>query len=136
MREADIICAATTSHTPVFAATDLKPGVHINGVGSFTPAMQEIDAATVRRARVVVDSAEAALEEAGDLIIPIEQGLITPKHIYAELGEIAAGRKPGRTSPEQITFFKSVGVAVQDAAAGQLALQNARQHNLGTEVNL
>ena len=136
VRGADIICAATTSHTPVFAAADLKPGVHVNGVGSFTPAMQEIDAETVRRARVVVDSIEAALEEAGDLIIPIERGLINQNHIYAELGEIAAGLKPGRASPEQITFFKSVGVAAQDAAAGQLALQNARKHNLGVQVSL
>ncbi|NKQ34162.1 MAG: ornithine cyclodeaminase family protein [Chloroflexi bacterium] len=136
VRGVDIICAATTSPTPVFTDADLKPGVHINGVGSFTPAMQEIDAATVRRALVVVDSVEAALEEAGDLIIPLEQGLITQNHIYAELGEIAAGLKPGRTNSEQITFFKSVGVAVQDAAAGQLALQNARQHNLGTQVSL
>lgn len=136
VRGADIICAATTASSPVFAAADLKPGVHINGVGSFTPAMQEIDANTVRRALVVVDSVEAALEEAGDLLIPIEQGIITQQHIYAELGEIAAGRKPGRTKPEQITFFKSVGVAVQDAAAGQLALQNADKHNLGKQVSL
>ncbi len=136
VRGADIICAATTSSTPVFAGADLKPGAHVNGVGSFTPAMQEVDAETVRRALVVVDSVEAALEEAGDLIIPIEQGHITRQHIYAELGEIAAGRKPGRATPEQITFFKSVGVAAQDAAAGQLALQNARKRNLGVQLLL
>ena len=85
VRGADVICAATTSPTPVFASADLQPGVHINGVGSFTPAMQEIDADTVRRALVVVDSVEAVLEEAGDLIIPIEQGLINGR--IKDLGE-------------------------------------------------
>lgn len=136
VRQADIICAATTSFEPVFAGADLKPGAHVNGVGSFRPTMQEVDADTVRRASVFVDSVTAVLEEAGDLIIPIEQGLITEDHIQAELGEVAAGLKPGRTNPEQITFFKSVGVAVQDAIAGSIALQNALAQNLGQEVTL
>ena len=136
VRGADIICAATTSNKPVFKNQDVAPGTHINGVGSFTPSMQEIDAETVKRALVVVDSREAAWEEAGDLIVPLQAGLITQAHIHAELGEIAAGLKPGRTSPEQITFFKSVGVAVQDASAGRIALENALAHGLGTEVSL
>ena len=136
VRGADIICAATTSSKPVCKSEDISPGTHINGVGSYTPAMQEIDAQTVKRALVVVDSREAAWEEAGDLIVPLQAGLITKVHIHAELGEIAAGLKPGRTSPEQITFFKSVGVAVQDAIAGRIALENAVAHGLGTEVSL
>lgn len=136
VRGADIICAATTSSKPVFKSQDLTPGAHINGVGSYKPTMQEIDAATVKRALVVVDSREAAWEEAGDLIVPLQTGLITEAHIHAELGEIVAGLKPGRTSPEQITFFKSVGVAVQDAISGRIALENAVAHGLGTEVNL
>jgi ornithine cyclodeaminase/alanine dehydrogenase-like protein (mu-crystallin family) len=98
--------------------------------------MQEIDAATVKRALVVVDSREAAWEEAGDLIVPLQTGLITEAHIHAELGEIVAGLKAGRTSPEQITFFKSVGVAVQDAISGRIALANAVAQGLGTEVDL
>ncbi|MCA9942440.1 MAG: hypothetical protein KC449_03120 [Anaerolineales bacterium] len=136
VRGADIICAATTSSKPVFHSKDVSPGAHINGVGSYTPAMQEIDAETVRQALVVVDSREAAWEEAGDLIVPLQAGLITKAHIHAELGEIAAGLKPGRTSPTQITFFKSVGVAVQDAISGRIALENALEHGLGAEVTL
>ncbi len=136
VRGADIICAATTSSKPVFKSQDLTPGAHINGVGSYKPTMQEIDAATVKRALVVVDSREAAWEEAGDLIVPLQAGLITEAHIHAELGEIVAGLKPGRTSPEQITFFKSVGVAVQDAISGRIVLENAVAQGLGTEVDL
>jgi ornithine cyclodeaminase len=133
---ADVICAATTSRTPVFDGRDLKPGAHVNGIGSFTPEMQEIDAATVRRARVVVDSVEAALAEAGDLIIPLNAGLIDRAHISTELGEVIAGLKPGRTSAEQITFFKSVGVAVQDAMAAAIILRNGQAQGLGTVVEL
>jgi ornithine cyclodeaminase len=134
IQQADVICTATTSTAPVFNDTDLKPGVHINGVGSYTPEMQEIPAGTVQRARVIIDSQTASLAEAGDLIKPIQQGLLTREHIYAELGEIVLGRKAGRTSPEQVTFFKSVGVAVQDAAAASLALENAVKMGLGQNI--
>ncbi len=136
IRDADIICTATTSSTPVFDANYLKPGVHINGVGSFTPAMQEIDTPTVKRSLVVVDSREAALAEAGDLIIPLQNGDITAEHIAAELGEIVSGIHPGRTDPAQITFFKSVGVAVQDAAAASIAISNALADGSGTRISL
>ncbi len=133
-READIICTATTSPTPVFSDADLKPGTHISAIGSYTPEMQEVPAETVARARVVVDSRSATLAEAGDLIQPIRRGLFGEEHIYAELGEIVLGRKPGRQSPDEITYFKSVGIAVQDAVAAQLALENARKMGLGQEV--
>ncbi len=133
---ADVICAATTTRTPVFDGRDLRPGTHVNGIGSFTPEMQEIDSVTVRRARVFVDSVEAALAEAGDLIIPLNAGMITLDHIRAELGEVIAGLKPGRTSPDDITFFKSVGVAVQDALAAQIILRNGPAMGLGTTVEL
>jgi ornithine cyclodeaminase/alanine dehydrogenase-like protein (mu-crystallin family) len=133
---ADIICAATTSATPVFHGSALKPGAHVNGVGSYTPAMQEVDGDTIRRSLVVVDSRSAVLAEAGDLIIPIQQGLIDESHIHAELGEIVLGVKNGRSSPDQITYFKSVGVAVQDASAGQIAYANALKYELGTVVEL
>jgi ornithine cyclodeaminase len=131
---ADIVCTATTSQTPVFADADLRPGTHISGVGSYTPAMQEIPAETVRRARVYVDSRTAALTEAGDLIQPLQAGLIPAEHILGEIGEVVLGRIPGRTGPDQITFFKSVGVAVQDAAAAALALANAHQMGLGRMI--
>ena len=133
--EADIICTATTSTTPVFADVDLKPGTHISAIGSYTPEMQEVPAETVARASVVVDSRSATLAETGDLLQPMQAGLFGEEHIYAELGEILLGRKPGRKSPDQITYFKSVGVAVQDAMAAQLALQNARSQRLGVDVN-
>lgn len=133
--EADIICTATTAAQPVFADADLRPGVHINGVGSYTPEMQEIPAETVLRARIVVDSRQACLAEAGDLIRPIRQGKMSVEEIQAELGEILLGRKPGRRTPDEVTFFKSVGVAVQDAAAAQLAVQNARAMGLGQQVS-
>jgi len=129
VRSTDIVIAATTARTPLFDGRALPPGTHVTGIGSFTPEMQEIDAETVRRARVVVDQREACLAEAGDLI----QAEAT---IDAEIGEIVTGRRPGRTSPEQITFFKSVGVAVQDAAAAGAVLAAAREKNLGTEVEL
>jgi ornithine cyclodeaminase len=132
--EADIVCTATTSNTPVFADADLKPGAHISAIGSYTPEMQEVPAETVARALVVVDSRSATLAETGDLLRPMQDGLFGEDHIYAELGEILLGRKVGRSSADQITYFKSVGVAVQDAMAAQLALQNAQKLGLGTEV--
>ena len=132
--DADIVCAATTSAEPVFDDADLKLGTHINAIGSYQPHVQEIPAATVARALVVVDSREAALEETGDLIQPIAQGLFGPDHIHAELGELVIGRAAGRTSPEQITLFKAVGVAVQDAVAASIALRRAADLGLGQAV--
>jgi alanine dehydrogenase len=135
VREADIICTATTSNVPVFADRDLKRGGHISAVGSYTPEMQEVPAETVQRARVVVDSISATLAETGDLVKPMQAGLFTEKHIYAELGEIVLGRKAGRQSEAETTYFKSVGVAVQDAMAAQWALKNAKEMGLGQEVD-
>ena len=134
--DAEIICAATTSATPVFADRDLRPGVHINAIGSYQPKVQEISAETVIRARVVVDHRESALAETGDLIIPIQQGLFSADRIHAELGKIVASTKLGRQSTEEVTFFKSVGLAVQDAAAAAAALKKAEELGLGTVVGL
>jgi len=132
--QADIICTATTSPKPVFADEDLKPGTHINGVGSYTPEMIEIPPETAGRVSVFVGSQEGVLAEAGEIIAAIEQDLIVPEDLI-ELGEVIRGNALGRTSPDQITFFKSVGVAVQDAAAARLALDNAQAQNLGQEVD-
>jgi len=134
VREADIICTATTSARPVFQDADLRAGTHINAVGAYTPQMQEIPAETVVRAKVVIDHRQASLAEAGDLLIPLQQGLMTRDHIHAELGEIVAGTRPGRASLEEITLFKSVGMAVQDVAAASAVLEAARKLNLGIEV--
>ena len=136
VRQADVICTATTSTRPVFTDADVRAGTHVNAIGAYTPQMQEIPAETVLRAKVVIDHRKASLAEAGDLLSPLRQGLMTEDHIYAELGEIAAGLKPGRTSPEEVTLFKSVGVAVQDVAAASAVLEAARRLGLGTEVTL
>ncbi|MBN1422175.1 MAG: ornithine cyclodeaminase family protein [Planctomycetes bacterium] len=133
---AGIITTVTTSATPVFRDADLAPGVHINAVGSYKPAVREIPGETVARAHLVVDHTRAALDEAGDIIIPLREGRIAEDHIRAELGEIVAGTKPGRTSPDEITLFKSVGVAVEDLAAASLALAEAERLGLGTPVFL
>lgn len=135
VREADIICTATTSFKPVFNDADLKPGVHINGIGSYTPEMQEVPTRTVVRSKVVVDSRRASLVEAGDLIISIG-GRISDKHIHGEIGEVAAGRIPGRESRGETTFFKSVGLAVQDVAVARLVLRRAKDLNLGLDVEI
>ncbi len=136
LTSADVVCTATTSQTPVFHDGDLKAGVHINAAGSYTPEAREIPEHTVRRATVVVDQREASLAEAGDLIIPIEEGIIQPDHIHAELGELAAGLKPGRRHPDEVTLFKSVGLAVQDVAAAWAVLNAAERMQLGTRVAL
>jgi ornithine cyclodeaminase len=136
VREADVVCTATTSSYPVFDDADLKLGVHVNGVGAYTPEMQEIPAETVARAKVLVDSREASLCEAGDLVIPLQQGLITEDDIHGEIGEVAAGKIVGRESDEEITFFKSVGVAVQDVATAELVLRRASEESLGMEIDL
>ncbi len=134
VRHADVICTATTSRVPVFDDRDLKPGVHINGVGSYTPQMQEVPGPTVARATVVVDSRSASLAEAGDLIIPLNSGLLSGSGIRGEIGELAAGLIRGRERADEITFFKSVGVAVQDVAVATLVLRRAAERGLGTEV--
>ena len=134
---ADIIITATTSASPVFDGRDLSPGAHITAVGAYTPRMQEVDEVAVRQAdKIVVDSLQACLAEAGDLIIPIEKRIINKVDIYGEIGEIVNGKKPGRESHEEITLFKSVGVAVQDAAAAGQILRAAEAQGLGAVVDI
>ncbi|WP_448592260.1 ornithine cyclodeaminase family protein [Thermoflexus hugenholtzii] len=124
--EADIVCTATNSSVPVFDGQALRPGTHINAIGSFTLEMRELDEETFRRAaRVVVDSRAAALAEAGEVVWAIRQGILREADLV-ELGEIAAGRRPGRERPEEITLFKSVGLAVQDLVAAQRVRQRIR----------
>ncbi len=136
VREADIICTATTSHSPVFRDADVRPGTHISAVGAYTPEMQELPAETVARATVVVDAVDAALSEAGDLIIPLRDGLVSREHFARELGMVASGTVPGRTSDEEVTLFKSVGNAVQDVVVAKRAVERAREQGVGTEIEL
>lgn len=136
VREADVICTATTSRTPVFRDEDVRPGTHISAVGAYTPEMQELPAETVARATVVVDAVDAALAEAGDLIIPLNDGLVTREHFARELGMVASGTAPGRTSDDEVTLFKSVGNAVQDVVVAKRAVERAWEMGVGTEVEL
>lgn len=133
VKNADIICAATTSKVPVFNSRDLKPGVHINGIGSFTPDMIEIPPEIFPDSAIFVGSKQGVMAEAGEILTAIAQNLITEDQLV-ELGEVILSQKTGRSDPDQITVFKSVGVAVQDAAASLLGLKNAREKGIGTEL--
>jgi len=123
--EADVICTCTTSSTPVFEGRRLRPGTHLNLVGAFQPDTREVDDETVKRARIVVDTWEGALAEAGDLLIPLKNGTIRRENILADLHEIASGKKQGRARREDITLFKSVGCALEDLVTAQLVYEKA-----------
>jgi ornithine cyclodeaminase len=139
LENADVVCATAHAVEPVVRREWLAPGTHVTSVG-YNPAGRELDDETVVDALVCVESRRAALAPfpagSNDLIQPIRDGLITPEHVHAELGELVAGAKPGRTSTEQITLYKSVGVAVQDAAAAALVLAKARETGAGRELAL
>jgi ornithine cyclodeaminase/alanine dehydrogenase-like protein (mu-crystallin family) len=111
--EADLVCTCTTADEPLFAGMRLAPGAHVNAVGSYRPETRELDTETVRRSRVVVETREVALAEAGDLLIPIEEGVVQAGHIVADLAETVRGAEV-RRSPEDITLFKSVGMGFED----------------------
>ncbi len=128
---ADIASCATTSVVPVFDDRSLPDGIHVNAIGSFKPEDREIPAATVVRSRLVVDDRESALEEAGDLLIPIGEGLVGADHIHCELGDLVLGRREGRSSESQVTLFKSVGLAAQDLFAARAVLCRSERLGLG-----
>jgi ornithine cyclodeaminase len=124
---ADIICAVTSSPTPVIEGAWLSPGAHLNVVGASTPRTREVDSETMRRARIFVDLRAAALAEAGDVLIPVAEGVIGPGHILGELSDLVTGTVKGRTSDQEITLFKSLGLAIEDAAAAALVLRNSEE---------
>ncbi len=133
---ADIICTATTATSAVFEDAWVGTGTHINGIGAYTPEMQEIPDETVARARIVVDAVEAVMHEAGDLIQPIARGVISNADIQVELGHVVDGIATGREDSGQITFFKSVGNAIQDMIVGAAALDAAARRGIGLQVSL
>jgi alanine dehydrogenase len=139
VRDADVVCATTHALEPVVRRPWMREGTHVNSVG-YNPNGREIDDETVADALVCVESRRAVLAPipAGsrDLVEPIERGVITEDHIHAEIGELVSGTKPGRASAGQITLYKSVGVAAQDAAAASLMLATARERGIGREVPL
>jgi alanine dehydrogenase len=136
---ADVVCATTHALEPVVRREWLTPGAHVTSVG-YNVQGREIDDATVVDSLVVVESRAAALAPlpagSNDLLQPIERGLIDADHVHAEVGELINGQRPGRTSAEQITLYKSVGVAVQDGVAAALVLRAARERRAGREVVL
>jgi ornithine cyclodeaminase len=136
---ADIVCAATHSAEPVVRGAWLRPGTHVTSVG-LNPDGREVDSEAVMKALVVVETRAAALASgpggANELRWPIRDGLIEESHIHAEIGELISGAKPGRTSAEQITLYKSVGVAVQDAVAASLVLEAAEKRGVGRELEI
>lgn len=136
LAEADIICTATSSATPIFSGTKVRPGTHINGIGSHTPNARELDTAIVRRSKFIADSYEACLKEAGDVMIPIQEGAIDKSFMYAELGEVVTGKKESRQNKEEITLFKSNGLAIQDVATAKLVYDKAIETGVGTNIDL
>jgi ornithine cyclodeaminase/alanine dehydrogenase-like protein (mu-crystallin family) len=119
---ADVVCTCTTSVTPVLLGEWLRPGTHVNAVGTFRPDTRELDTAAVQRARVFVDTYDGALAEAGDILLPMAERAIPPEHICGDLHEVISCKKNGRTADDEITVFKSVGCALADLAAAQLLL--------------
>ena len=133
---ADVLMAASNAHEPAFPGEWLRPGTHINGVGSHAPKARELDSTTVRRSLLVVDQKMACLAEAGDIIIPIQEGVITEAHIHGELGQVITGQVAGRNTDEQITLFKSVGLAMQDVATAARIYALAKEKGVGQELPL
>src|SRR6266404_6332154 len=134
VRSADIIVTATTSRDPVLQREWISPGAHINAIGTFSPGAREVDTATMAAAGLFVDRRESALNEAGDYLIAAQEGAIGPEHIRADLGEVLTNVRPGRTSLEEITVFKSLGLAIEDLAAAAYVYQKAAATNAGSWV--
>jgi ornithine cyclodeaminase/alanine dehydrogenase-like protein (mu-crystallin family) len=131
---AEVVCTTTASREPVLEHRWLAPGAHVNAVGSSIPTARELDTETMSKASLFVDRRESTLSEAGDYLIPAAEGVFGPEQIKAELGEVLAGLAPGRTDEEELTVFKSLGIAVEDLAAADLVVRRARELGVGTEV--
>jgi alanine dehydrogenase len=133
---ADLICTTTTASEPVVLGAWVSPGAHINAVGAYTPATRELDSALVSGARLYADRRASLLGEAGEFLIPKGEGLIGDEHIVGEIGEVLLGKAPVRTSPDEITLFKSLGIAIEDLAAAHHVYTQAKERELGTWVEI
>lgn len=136
IQQADILCTATNATTPLFDGAWLKPGTHINAVGAYTAKMRELDTVTLQRSRLFVDHHTAAETEAGDILIPIAAGELTYDHVVGALGDLINGTVAGRRSAEEITLFKSVGLALQDAVTATRVYEAALARGVGQQVDL
>ena len=134
--QADLICTCTTSPTPLFDGKRIKRGAHINAVGAFTPANRELDTAAVLRSRVIIDAESAAGREAGEILIPVTEGAIQASHVRGTLADVVSGKVAGRESDEQITLFRSCGLAIEDLVTAQLAYERAITQGIGIRIEL
>lgn len=134
VRGADLVCTLTGSPTPILRGDWLAPGTHLNVVGSCTPKNREVDTAAVVRSRLFTDRRESLFAEAGDFLIPRAEGALGDDHLRGELGDLLAGKIPGRGSGDEITLFKSLGIALEDLAAARLAYANSQKHGLGRRL--
>ncbi|HUK76159.1 MAG TPA: ornithine cyclodeaminase family protein, partial [Thermoleophilia bacterium] len=126
----------TTAAEPVVLGAWVSPGAHVNAVGAYTPATRELDSALVAGARLYADRRESLLSEAGEFLIPKSEGLVGDDHVVGEIGELLQGKVEGRTSADQITLFKSLGIAIEDLAAAHHVYTRARERDLGTWVEI
>ena len=133
---ADLICTTTTASEPVVLGAWVSPGAHINAVGAYTAATRELDSALVAGARLYADRRESLLSESGEFLIPKGEGLFGDEHIVGEIGEVLTGKAPARTSPDEITLFKSLGLAIEDLAAAHHVYTKAKVRGLGTWVEI
>jgi alanine dehydrogenase len=133
---ADLICTCTTSPTPLFDGSIIRAGAHINAVGAFTPLNRELDTATVLRARVIIDAGSAAGQEAGEIQIPLTEGAIKSSHVKGTLAEVVSGKLAGRESSDEITLFRSCGLAIEDLVTAELAYERATALGIGTQVEM
>jgi ornithine cyclodeaminase/alanine dehydrogenase-like protein (mu-crystallin family) len=131
---AEVVCTTTSAREPIVEHRWFAPGAHVNAVGSSMPTTRELDTETVAASSLFVDRRESTLNEAGDYLIPAAEGAIGPDHIKAELGDVLVGTHPGRESEDELTLFKSLGLAVEDLASAELVVRRAREQAVGSEV--
>ncbi|HEX4683818.1 MAG TPA: ornithine cyclodeaminase family protein [Gemmatimonadaceae bacterium] len=136
VRRSDIVCTTTSATEPILLGEWLSPGTHVNAVGASQPHAREIDTRAVVRSRLYADRRESALKEPGDILIPLQDGEITPDHIVGEVGEVLIGRAPARAGRDEITLFKSLGLAIEDLASASHVFAEAKRQNAGVEVAL
>ena len=134
-RESDIVALATTATNPIVNANWWKPGAHINAIGSHAPGLRELDTASIQRARIICDQLDACMAEAGDLQIPVEDGDYAWCDIAGDLGDVVNGDTPGRTTDDEVTIFKSVGLAIQDISCAALVYREAVANDIGQEFD-
>ena len=134
-RESDIVALATTAANPIVNANWWRPGAHINAIGSHAPGIRELDTASIQRARIICDQLDACMAEAGDLQIPVEDGDYAWSDIAGDLGDVVNGNTPGRTSDDEVTIFKSVGLAIQDISCAALVYREAVANDIGQEFD-